>query len=50
MGRFFAVSTPALTFNFQNPSLIPAYLVTLFIGMLESTWKLILIISSIMDI
>jgi hypothetical protein len=29
-----------LTFNFQNPSFIPAYPMTLFIGMLGQFWFL----------
>jgi hypothetical protein len=33
MSRFLAFSIPAVTFNFQNPSFIPAYFMALFIGM-----------------
>jgi hypothetical protein len=35
MGRLFVLSIPAVTTNFQNPSIIPAYSMTLFLGMLD---------------
>jgi hypothetical protein len=34
LARFVIFPVPAITFNFQNPSVIPAYPMTPFIGMM----------------
>jgi hypothetical protein len=34
LGRFFAFPIPAVTLNLQNASFIPAYPMTLFIGLI----------------
>jgi hypothetical protein len=35
MGRFFVFPIPAVGFNIQNPSFVPANFMTLFVGMLR---------------
>jgi hypothetical protein len=40
MGPFLVFPIPAITFSFQNPSFIPAYLMTLFISML-ACWHIL---------